>query len=120
MRIFILALLIALLPLRGWVGDSMAMGPGGPASAAAAARTGEPPCHAQAAAAPADHADGHAASGPQGDHSHPLCELCHGPALAASLPLPTSDGALAPPPRVALVEAFLSHLPLGERKPPIS
>ncbi len=139
MRVWILALMIALLPLRGWMGDSMAMGSASHGLAAAGATTQTHcPDHATGTEAPgphtaamgehaapdapaAPHAGGHgeAASSDQNAHSHDLCDVCNGPAMAPQLADLASDAA-PPALRVTRAVPFLSHLPLGEHKPPIA
>jgi hypothetical protein len=128
MRHLLLALMIVLLPVRGWMGDAMALSMLAPPAQglhhAAASDTGAtlPTAHAQEH----DHgatgsADGAAAvlhdSGT--DHTHKSCEVCNGPAMALSLPtvpaLPTTHGLLAPP-----AERFASSEPHRSIKPPIS
>lgn len=100
MRVFFLALMIALLPLRGWVGDVMAMEPtNSPQPAHHAAGMSAPAamvmanCHE----APAAGHHGHAADAAQpgsADDEHAagdcgscsLCQICHSVALTAVLP----------------------------------
>lgn len=129
MRIFLLALMIALLPLRGWVGDVMAMAQVG--QALAAART------------PALHSDGHqtrpqhhgqldaahedlATVSEHGSHQSggdcagcTVCQICHSVALAG---LPCVSSAAVLPTAVAQTPAQLyasaEHAP--GFKPPIS
>lgn len=94
MRVLLLALMIALLPLRGWVGDVMAMEPSmqGPGAHAVVM----PDCHeAHTMATPHQ---GHAMAGadkaavsPDGAAqadcgSCSLCQICHSVALAPVLP----------------------------------
>jgi hypothetical protein len=87
MRRFVLALLIVLLPLRGWVGDAMAM------EMATQAQTEPASAHESAVAGNAMHADcaGHAAlqeSEPQ-TQSHcescSACQICHTVAMTSSI-----------------------------------
>lgn len=82
MRHFVLALMIALLPLRGWVGDAMAT--------AMATGTLEPPVASTGSGA--HHAPpAMAAAGPEAQHSmHADCPD-HGPA-AAGTPQASADG----------------------------
>lgn len=126
MRALLLVLLMALLPLRGWVGDAMALGIGTlpHAQAAAAPHRGEPasPCHDQAqmpahadsleATLAHDHADG-------GCADCALCQICHGLALAVSVPaLPDTERAqpaLPQPPA-----RFASAEPRRHTRPPIA
>lgn len=80
-RFWIVCLMLALLPLRGWAAASMTV----PAMAVAAA------AHAEASAAPADvampacHQAAEDESGATG-HACNLCDLCH--SAAADLPAP--------------------------------
>lgn len=124
MRHLLLALMIALLPIRGWMGDAMAL-----SMLAAPAQT----LHHQAASGidHAEHAQGHDHSATRmadpgaghqdggGEHTHKSCEVCNGPAMALSLPaVPTlspKHGVLAP-----MAERFASSEPHRGIKPPIS
>jgi hypothetical protein len=145
MRHFLLALLIALLPLRGWVGDAMATTVVGTAAAAQATAGNHdlPDCMEHSAAvhtafhAPpvashalhhtfADvatddhpHTAHHAAGADEPPHAHQSCEVCNGPAMALGWPA----GAALPQPQalaIALSVRFSSTvLPQGV-KPPIS
>jgi len=93
MRVLLLALMIALLPLRGWVSDVMAMDLASQSMAAAPSQVhaGMDDCpemhagHGQAAVPPApEQADTHAS----GDCSHcSVCQICHSVALTPMLPL---------------------------------
>ncbi len=123
MRAVWIALLIALLPLRGWVGDAMALGLA-PAMAvpAAVADAEEPPCHH--AALPA-HAGESAPA--LGLHVHDgagcadcaACQICHTVALAIAVPaLPAVERALPAPPRVPV--RFVSAEPRRDTRPPIA
>jgi len=118
MRHLLLALLIALLPIRSWMGDAMAV-----AMLAA-------PAHAMHhTASDTDHAMGseHAMAGDHhadmqdsgSEHTHKSCEVCNGPAMALSIPaVPTLaplHGVLVPP-----AERFASSEPHRGIKPPIS
>lgn len=123
MRHLLLALLIALLPIRSWMGDAMAVAMlAAPAHAMnqAASHTG----HAMGN----DHAMGseHAMTGEHADmqdsgseHTHKSCEVCNGPAMALAIPaVPTLaplHGVLVPP-----AERFASSEPHRGSKPPIS
>ena len=90
MRVFLLALMIALLPVRGWVGDVMAMelmNSSTPAHhhAAVSAHAGMANCHeGHADAAQPTRADTDHAAGDCGSCS--LCQICHSVALTAVLP----------------------------------
>ena len=127
MRVFVLALMILLLPLRGWMGDSMAMGLANQSLASASsAADAHCPEHAHAASASdhatptTDHGAGHQEATSDADgHAHDLCDLCNGPAMAGQLAIMAPADA-RPSPSAVRVEPFLSHLPLGEHKPPIA
>jgi hypothetical protein len=114
MRRLLLAVMILLLPLRGLMGDAMAMSmlvmPAHESTPAAA--TASMPCP--------DHADpSDQASSGSSEHSHTACDLCNGPAMSLSSPghpwLPTVHGVNAGP-----VERFASSEPQRGIKPPIS
>ncbi len=112
MRHLLIALVIALLPLRAWVGDAMAITmqmPSSPAAASMASGDGAPcPDHALMGEAPAPM-----------DHQHTSCEVCHGPAMPLAVQValvpPAVHGVLAPP-----AERFTSSVPQPGIKPPIS
>ncbi|MDO9437615.1 hypothetical protein [Hydrogenophaga sp.] len=138
MRHLLLALMIALLPLRGWMGDAMAVAMVTAPAHAAMANAAPCPDHAAmpAPSAPtaanaanaveashtgmahgqdAAHSDDSAADG----HTHKSCEVCNGPAMALTtpvVPLPAAThGMLAFP-----AERFASAEPQQHIKPPIS
>lgn len=132
MRLWIVALMIALLPLRGWVGDAMALErlahpPEAPAVVAALVHD----CHEAVApegsssathATHAMHADSHgqAAHADQAPHhSHLSCDLCNVPALHPPVPMLATDTAPHPL-RVISQEHFASVEPQRDRKPPIA
>lgn len=141
MRHFLLALLIALLPIRGWMGNAMALSTVGVATATQAAQAmaddqewldcqeHSPAVHAAAHAtgdAPAEdvanaHHDTphHTADADEPSHAHGACEVCNGPAMALGWPtgmtLPQSQ-AMARTPAVRFASTVL---PQGV-KPPIS
>jgi hypothetical protein len=108
MRHLLLALLIALLPLRAWVGDAMAVSMLGHSAASAVATAAHPPASFQTDPDCPDHAgempmhlmavsdlhdsahgmDTHPGDATQPDHhQHSVCDVCNGPALVVSLPL---------------------------------
>jgi hypothetical protein len=128
MRPLLLALLIALLPLRAWVGDAMAV----TMLVQPAANTAEH-CQDHLGAAPQAMAaqPSHGAHGmsaqsegtadhehPQ-DHPHSVCDVCNGPAMVLSLHLashvPQAHTVLTPP-----AERFASVALQQGIKPPIS
>jgi hypothetical protein len=125
MRHIVLALMIALLPVRGWMGDAMAV-----AMLAApvqtmtqTAHTTAMPCPDHAKATPAAGAvhDGMAEAGDGSDshHAHQSCDVCNGPAMAhragTAVTATPVHGVLAPP-----AEHFASSEPRRGIKPPIS
>ncbi len=120
MRHWFLVLMIALLPLRGWVGDAMAV------------EMLAQPAHATLAmhGHGADHADEHAmsdahcacdehVSASSVDHQHSACDVCNLPALAMAVldlqPRSTVHSPLAQP-----AERFASSEAHRGVKPPIS
>ena len=113
MRHFVLALMIALLPLRGWVGDAMAM-----EMAAADANAGnivqaECPGHA---ALPLQDGD---SPTPAHGESCSACQICHSVALTAMLaPMPSVSMPAAAPRTAAPL--FTSAERAAGFKPPIS
>ena len=125
MRVFFIALLIALLPVRGWVGDAMAISmaglPGGEHAAMvhttdhATMDHGEHGDH-QAYAMHDAVAD---VDTDTGTHSHSACDVCNGPVLTVADGSPELTRA-----RHRLqadrVEAFISSVPRAGHKPPIS
>ena len=121
MRHFLIALMIALLPVRGWVGEAMAFSmPGGPAATASHAGCPDHAAPAQAAGmleALAPLADNSTTD--DGSHQHNACDVCNGPAMATSRP------ALGTQPvthihHTARLERFASSEPRQGVKPPIS
>lgn len=120
MRVFLIALVIALLPVRGWVGDAMAVSMA--ASGLATASAAEAPCpHAGIGHHAEDTGDAALAAGAHGasQHGHLLCDVCNGPALTpAALVAPPSDlnhGLL-----IERAERFASLAPRHTHKPPIA
>jgi hypothetical protein len=108
MRFWFVVLLMALLPLRGWVGDAMAVSMSMAEAHADSAVTSTPACHEAAAAT--DEAPAQA---------HLLCDLCNGPALAVASPLAMADHrpqGLLIPARVA----FASEPVRRDVRPPIA
>ena len=128
MRLLFVALMIVLLPLRGWVGDAMAMTP--EAHAMPASHPGHMPaahadladCHGQADMAHAEHGnpeahDAHAATSDCGSCS--ACQICHSVALAPMLPVFAADVQPASAPQSATRELASAERAPGY-KPPIS
>lgn len=133
MRVLFLALMIALLPLRGWVGDVMAVELAQPSPAAAhhapaPDHGAHAPCHeghGEAAHAHAPAVDATQAASSDGEHaagdcgSCTVCQICHSAALAAVLPqLPAAVLAAALPASRQPLYASAERA-LGD-KPPIS
>lgn len=107
MRHLLLALMIALLPLRAWVGDAMAVSMLGHPVASAVGTTAHPSASAHSHPDCPDHAgwmplavtaaydlhdNVHSMANPadatQPDHhQHSVCDVCNGPALVVSRPL---------------------------------
>jgi len=122
-RLFLIALMIALIPMRGWVGDAMALSmavdhTGMHATAVVPAQL---PCHGAPAEA-VDHAhhgnDAHG-TGDGPHHSHILCDLCNGPVLHNPWlwrPAPSQPPQLLPP----FSERFASQTARRDVRPPIS
>ena len=116
MRHWLLALMIALLPIRGWMSDAMAV-----AMLAPPAHTMNQAGSPDAAPCP-DHAmasDTTASPDGGGEHAHKSCDVCNGPAMALSAPallaLAPVLGLHVPP-----AEHFASSEPHRGIKPPIS
>ncbi len=128
MRILFLALMIALLPLRGWVGDVMAMErvSQGLTSTQATAAPGD--CHeamashGNAGAAHDDHPSAAAQSSANvsGDCGGcTACQICHSVALAGPFSVtPTAAPATSAPQTQARLHASIARAP--GFKPPIS
>jgi hypothetical protein len=117
MRHWFLVLMIALLPLRGWVGDAMAVEMlAQPAHAALVADGHGADHHAMTG----DHCvcDEQAAAGGT-DHQHNACDVCNVPALAMAVPellAPTAAHSQL----VRPAEQFASSEAQRGVKPPIS
>ena len=139
MRRLLLALMIVMLPLRGWIGDAMAMEvtqPGLIASSSIAsmhhstldsshfyAKTVANPVrgvgsHCEdlgAGEAAAAGADGAA----QAHGNCGACSVCHAVALQLWTVVPAGIPSVSPPP-ATMAESFASAEPRPARKPPIS
>lgn len=114
MRRWFVIILIVLLPWRAWAGDIMTMAQAGQPDQAAHCADHRP--------AALDVADdhGHHANSPGEPVPHAVCDICNGPALAASMPVALGHGALPQARDAAGPERFDSALPLPGLKPPIS
>ncbi len=137
MRSLWIALLIALLPLRGWVGDAMAvaMMPTPASTTAPVAQASEADCphtaiaghhataHTSDGVAPSDHAGTHgddaAHSGHGNASAHLLCDVCNGPVLTTAA-TPTAAAAVEHGLRIERKQAFASLAPRHVIKPPIA
>jgi len=122
-RLFFIALMIALLPLRGWVGDAMAlsMAVGHAGAQAMAATPLQSPCHAAPTevTAPTHHDQGAHDLAAGAGHGHLLCDLCNGPVLDAQWlwsPATSEVPQLLPP----SIERFASQTARRDVRPPIS
>ncbi|MDZ4282207.1 MAG: hypothetical protein U1C04_15740 [Hydrogenophaga sp.] len=117
MRHWFLVLMIALLPLRGWVGDAMAVEmltmPVHASVAMDEHSTDHDHCACDEHAQHAQHEGGSA------DHQHNACDVCNVPALATAVPalqsMPGVHRQLTPP-----AERFASSEAQRGIKPPIS
>jgi hypothetical protein len=137
MRYVVFALMLVLLPLRGWMGDVMAIGMAGaphtsagaaPQSHAAHGEHGvaaelELEAHVHAAAAMQHDCPEHAVAlsdGPQADCTTcAFCQICHSPALSEIAVL-ASAHVLASFAPAAIAAHFASADPAQGQKPPIS
>lgn len=127
MRHFLIALMIALLPVRGWVGEAMAFSmqanPASPAAHAGCPDHAPPPASLTAQpkpplfemvnlAADADTTD-------DGTHQHGACDICNGPAMTASATALLTLTAVHPQ-HASRIERFASSELSQGVKPPIS
>jgi len=109
MRHLFIAFLIALLPVRGWVGEAMALS----MQASPAGLVAECPDHA------GPHPSQQSASNDEGAHQHSACDICNVPAMAAPASvLPTLSATL--PRHSSPVQTFASSELKQSVKPPIS
>jgi len=136
MRYFVLALMIVLLPLRGWAGDTMATQM---ASAAVAIETGAARTHEMAANASFDHQNqvlqttqampdcheqvaSHQETDKTANNDHcgtcQACQACHTVALSPS-PLQVTASFTSPQLRPTNAAAFTSVAAALGQKPPI-
>ena len=142
MRHLVLALMILLLPLRGWMGDAMAtsmatdmavtMAAGAHKTSQSKHFDGQTPAHTAPAAhlqALADCAGHSASQAPldkdahdtQGEHGKPCqsCQACHTVALSTSLP-ELRGASTAPSMPQSVAAEFTSAVAALGQKPPIS
>lgn len=110
MRHWLLILLIALLPLRAWAGDAMAVTV--PSAPGATAHCADHP-------APTD-ISGLTDAADDDQQTHDLCDVCNGPAMTAGTH--PSPAAAPLPQTLAVAERthFISALPQRGHKPPIA
>ncbi|MBA4261810.1 MAG: hypothetical protein C0443_07260 [Comamonadaceae bacterium] len=117
MRHWLLILMIALLPLRGWAGDAMAMS----MWAAPPAHQTASPCHGGPATLAAQEMahDGHHTADTPSHNSCTACDICNGPAmtLAAHSARTTLPAVTTTAPAC---ERFASAVPQRGSKPPIA
>jgi len=128
LRLFLLAFMIALLPLRGWVGDVMAMEQASQALTTTPATAASGDCHE--ALVPHGQADTQHESRQQAiaqDAAHAsgdcgnctACQICHSVALAGlALVAPATTPAMSAPQTQARLHASVARAP--GFKPPIS
>ncbi|SDZ06944.1 hypothetical protein SAMN05518669_120106 [Variovorax sp. YR634] len=138
MRTLLLALMIALLPIRGWLGDAMAVEmvrhslPAAEAAVSMATAATEAHCHEAMDAGSsmdmqmgmADHAGSHDNSsndgtGHQGCGTCTACQVCHTLALGG-MPLVDIVHSAPQAPPAAHAARFASAEPAQGLKPPIS
>lgn len=121
--------MMALLPLRGWLGDAMAMQQMAPAMQAAAAAApasahaghAAMPCHdTNETAAPAAGTDGEAGSHDSHGHGHcTACQICHSVAAGTNHAPPRPSAWRHAAPHTA-TPRFVSAEPRRLAEPPIS
>lgn len=142
MRTLLLALMIALLPIRGWLGDAMAVEmvrhsmPAASSVSMAAATATEAHCHeamevgdgmdmaqhmgmSMADAAGSHHDGGHNSTDHQGCGTCTACQVCHTVALGG-MPLIDIVHSAPQAPPAAHASRFASAEPAQGLKPPIS
>jgi len=128
MRHFLIALMIALLPVRGWVGEAMAFSmQTNPTSAAAHAGCPDhapPPASITAEPTPplfemASQAIDADTTDDDSTHQHSACDICNGPAMAASATALLTLTVMHPQ-HASRVERFASSELQQGVKPPIS
>jgi len=136
MRTLLLALMIALLPIRGWLGDAMAVEmvrhslPAASlvAETSAASMTADAHCHEamdtdSGMDTMAHHAGSHDDNGGadhQGCGTCTACQVCHTVALGGGMPLVDTVHSAPQAPPAARAARFASAEPAPGLKPPIS
>lgn len=124
MRVLLLILMVALLPLRAGLGDVMAMERVWLDTRADTRPAAQHDCHEALGHSGADHMDHHTpASAPaenmQADHECSDCTVCHTAALPGMLPPPVQVPTGNAPP-LARVVMHISAVPAPGLKPPIA
>jgi hypothetical protein len=112
----LLAMMLALLPLRGWAETAMHLGLLGAAVEAPAA-SAIPPCHAAMQAADAAGHIEEGAETPDAASACALCALCHAAAVPAAEPRLVFERPAAADPVAVPAGADSPALPLPERPP---
>lgn len=123
MRVFLLILMVALLPLRAGLGNVMAVEISRPDSTAHARPATGHDCHETQGHVGTDHMGHHAtasvsADNTQADHECSDCVVCHTAALPGTLRPPVLAAAGNTPPQSTAL-APLSADPVPGLKPPI-
>jgi len=133
MRTLLLALMIALLPIRGWLGDAMAVEmvrhslPAAAEAVPMASAATEAHCHEAMEAGDSVHMDmsGHGSHGDDNGTDHQgcgtctACQVCHTVALGGMPLVDIAHGAPQAPPADRSAR-FASAEPVAGLKPPIS
>jgi hypothetical protein len=116
-RAWIVWMMFALLPLRGWAAAAMTLpapDPVAPLETSVAAEATLAPCHESATTTDT----GDVADAPTGEHNCLLCHLCHG-AVAGLPAAPVSPQILpAPVPRIEAGDDTGRRLTGGLERPP--
>lgn len=118
MRILIIACLLAILPLRGWVSDAMALSQLTSPSHDTSLRA---PCPDHSSSAIPDDNQTHMADNHEAPstHNHASCEVCHGPAMLVSS-TPVLSPVVPVSPVVTRAVRFVSSEAARRIKPPIA
>lgn len=123
MRVFLLILMMALLPLRAGLGDVMAMEIPRPAARVDMHMAAAHDCHEAQRHSGADHLHDHgtasvSADNTQADHECSDCVVCHATALPGTLRPPVLAAARNTPPQSPALTLLNADLVRG-LKPPI-